>query len=90
MNLVAAADKSGQPIFSKWSSPSDWPADVSYCVMEARRILSYFENLQEEQRPPKAIWHSRLKCAEWIEDHQPGQGSGGSGKLWFKDSEVER
>lgn len=57
--------------------------------MEARRILSYFEHLTEEQRPPKSLWHSRKKSADWIEAHKPG-GAGGSSSLFFKDSEVER
>ena len=61
-----------------------------YCVMEARRILSYYENLTEEQRPPKAIWHSRKKCSRWIDEHGPGQSGGGGGSLMFSEREVER
>lgn len=88
LNLVAAADKSNQPIFSKYRSPTDWPWDVGYVVGEARRVLSYFEHLPEEQRPPRSIWHSRKQCAEWIEEHQPGRDQGG--KLFFNPNEVER
>ena len=57
--------------------------------MEARRILSYFENLTEDQRPPKSIWHSRNKCVDWIEAHRPG-GTGGSNNMLFNDNEIER
>lgn len=86
---MAAADHSGQPIFSKWRSPTDWPWDITFVVGEARRILSYFQNLPESQRPPKSIWHSRAKCADWIDEHQPGKDAD-SGKLYFNPNEVER
>lgn len=83
------ADRSGQPIFSKWRSPSDWPWPITYCVGEARRIISYWENLPDDQRPPKRLWHSRDKCALYIEEHR-ADGSSGSGKLTFGDHEIER
>jgi len=60
-------------------------------VVEARRILSFFEHLTEEQRPPKSIWHSAKKCARYIEDHAPGKEGGGSSAMYFdSDREVER
>lgn len=58
--------------------------------MEARRILSFFENLGEDQRPPPAIWHSRKKCTAWIEEHRPGESGGGGTSMVFKDNEIER
>jgi len=58
-------------------------------VREARRIISYLENLSEEMLPPHSIWHSARKCAQWIKDHQPGKNTG-TGMLEFSDREVER
>lgn len=40
-------------------------------VTEARRILAYFKNYGDDQRPPKSIWHSVKKCEKWIEEHDP-------------------
>jgi hypothetical protein len=40
-------------------------------VSEARRILSYYKNYSDEQRPPRSIWHSSKKCDDWIEKHSP-------------------
>jgi hypothetical protein len=87
--MVAAADASNQPLFSKWVSPTDWPYTLAYVVGEARRILSYHSNLTEEQRPPKSIWHSRKKCADWIDEHMPGRESAG-GNITFNPNEIER
>lgn len=90
MNMVAMADHSNQPIFPQYCSPTEWPWPLTYMVGEARRIISYHEHLSEEQRPPKMIWHSRRKCAAWIEDHKPGANGGDSSSLYFNESEVER
>lgn len=87
--MVATADHSNQPLFSKYRSPTDWPWTLSYVVGEARRILSFFEHLPSEQRPPKSLWHSRQKCADWIDQHKPGEDPD-KGKLFFNPNEVER
>lgn len=86
--MVAAADHSHQPLFSRWHSPTDWPWVISAVVGEARRILSYHQHLTEEQRPPKSIWHSRKQCAAWIDEHMPGKSN--SSRILFNDNEVER
>jgi hypothetical protein len=56
-------------------------------IMEARRILSFFQ-LPKASQPPKAIWHSSEKCANFIEASfkNPGQDKQ---YLEFNDSEVE-
>jgi hypothetical protein len=60
-------------------------------VAEARRILSYLENIPEEAVPPKSLWHSSHKCQEWIEEHHPLlQDKKNSGMFEFNDREIER
>lgn len=56
---------------------------------EARRIISYYQNLTTEQRPPKSIQHSAIKCSAWIDSHGPGQKQE-YGTIGFEDHEVER
>lgn len=69
-------------MFPGLGSTYEWPSDVQMFVTEARRILSYYQHLGEQQRPPKSIWHSTKKCEKWIKDHDPfkkdGDKSGGS------------
>lgn len=89
MSLVAAADASNQPIFSRWRSPNDYPWTLAYVVDGSRRILSYHQNYYGDQLPPKSIWHSQIKCAAWIEEHRPGGDSGSTGLLTFNDNEIE-
>ncbi len=69
--MVQSADSANQPIFPGWQSVYEWPSHVMVFVVEARRILSYYKNYTDEQRPPKSIWHSVKKCEAWIEDHNP-------------------
>jgi hypothetical protein len=61
-------------------------------VAEARRILSYMENLPEEAMPPEMFWHSAHKCKEWIDSHHPAlQGNKKStGMLEFNDDQIEK
>lgn len=62
-------------------------------MAESRRILSYYKNYGDEQRPPKSIWHSVKKCEEWIEDHNPfkkdKENKTNQGSIGFDDWERE-
>lgn len=60
-------------------------------VSETRRILSYLKNLTEDQQPPKSIWHSQKKCADFIERAMKvnTKGTGASQFLEFADKELE-
>jgi hypothetical protein len=86
--LVSTADKSRQPIFPEFSSSSQWPWTLLIVVSEARRILSYFE-LPEKAHPPKAIWHSPTKCADFIRTAMDLKNPSDQQFLEFNDSEVE-
>lgn len=86
--MVAIADHSKQPIFSKYKSPNDWPWPITTLVVEARRILSYFE-IPEDKRPPQAIWHSPDKCSKWIKKAFDPKEKGSGGGLNFEDFERE-
>lgn len=65
------------------------PWDLAYVVAEARRCISYIQNLPGDMQPPRSLWHSRRKCAEWIENHQPGKESDSGGHFVFSDNERE-
>lgn len=79
-------------MFPHWSSPYEWPEAVMIFVTEARRILSYYKNYGDQQRPPRSIWHSQKKCEKWIEDHDPlnkDKQKGELGSISLEDWERE-
>lgn len=86
--MVMVADHSNSPIFSDYPTPPHWPWTLQTLVLEARRIISYFE-LPEDKRPPKSLWHSAEKCSKWIEKAFDSKGGGKSEVLTFDDAERE-
>jgi len=59
-------------------------------IAEARRILSYLANLPKKAQPPKAIWHSQDKCAEFIETNMKLEsGDQNEQFLEFEDEEKQ-
>lgn len=88
MAMVDMADTSHQSIFPEFASPTQWPWTLGILVSESRRIISYHRELPDKDRPPKSIWHSYKKCAEWIENRMnPDKKAGGS--FEFIENEVE-
>ncbi len=87
--MVEAADHSNQPIFPQYKTPYDWPWTINVLVSEARRIISYYKHLPDEQQPPRSIQHSAIKSRRWIENHMPGKKQE-YGNIAFDEHEVER
>lgn len=78
-------------MFEEWISPSSWPWPLSIMVDEARRIISYFENLPKDQQPPKSIWHSVIKCNKFIEDNSPFKNNRpGGGMIQLDEDDIQR
>lgn len=51
-----------------WSGPvQDAPYNVVYAVSHALTVLSWFENLPEEETPPRWIWWSDKLLDNWFE-----------------------
>lgn len=40
--------------------------DFVYCVSEALTVLSWFENLPDDEQPPRHIWWSDEMLSEWF------------------------
>lgn len=86
--LVQTADHTNQPIFPEYQSPTEWPWTLSIVVGEARRILEFFK-LPTKAQPPKAIWHSSEKCAEFVRKALDVTNAERPMMLEFSDSEIE-
>jgi len=41
---------------------------VVEAITEALRVLSWYENLPEDEQPPRKMWHSDKLLGEWFED----------------------
>ena len=37
-------------------------------ITEGLRVLSWYENLPEDEQPPRHVWHSDKRLANWFED----------------------
>ena len=46
----------------------DTPHDVVVAVNAALTVLSWFENLPEDEQPPRTIWWSEDLLEEWFKD----------------------
>lgn len=44
----------------------DAPHDFVYAVSEALTVLSWFENLPDDEHPPRHIWWSEEMLSEWF------------------------
>ncbi len=86
---MQTADSSNQPIFPEYRSPTEWPWAVNLMVAEARRILSYLTNVPKKALPPKAIWHSPDRCAEFIEEHMKFDSNENEQFIEFQDDEMQ-
>lgn len=42
------------------------PWDLVYATGEALQVLSWFENLPDEEQPPRSIWWSAERISEWF------------------------
>jgi hypothetical protein len=42
------------------------PADLAMCIEQAFRICSWQENLQEDEMPPKWMWHLEWELETWF------------------------
>lgn len=87
--MVAVADRSNQPIFKDYPTPWEWPWPIAILVMEARRIISYFE-IPEDKRPPRSIWHSADKSSEWVKKAFDIKGEGGGDNAFLNFDDAER
>lgn len=45
---------------------TDAPHDLVYAVSEALTVLSWYENLPDEEQPPRHIWWSDEMLSEWF------------------------
>jgi hypothetical protein len=50
------------------SSIEDVPADLALAIDHGFKILSWQENLQEEEMPPKWMWHLDWELEKWFEE----------------------
>jgi hypothetical protein len=87
--MVQTADQSNQPLFEEYISPTQWPWSLQLMVSEARRILSYIQNLPKKAMPPKSIWHSSTKCAEFIETNMNPDNLNKQTFLEFEEPEIQ-
>lgn len=44
------------------------PADLVYVIQHAHRILSWQENLTEEETPPEWMWELEWELERWFEE----------------------
>lgn len=58
-------------------------------ITEALRVLSWFENLPEDEQPPRKLWHSDELLAEWFEEVElkRKRGSTGRHKTSYEDAD---
>ena len=49
-------------------------------ITEALRVLSWYENLPEDEQPPRKMWHSDKLLADWFEDVEHRRKQKTSGK----------
>ncbi len=42
------------------------PHDLVYAISEALTVLSWFENLPDDEQPPRHIWWSDELVSEWF------------------------
>lgn len=66
------------------------PYDLVYAIAEALTVLSWFENLPDDEQPPRHIWWSEDLIAEWFRNVKDARkkDSGGSGQK--PESSYER
>lgn len=50
------------------SCVEDVPADLAMVIDHGFKILSWQENLQEEEMPPKWMWHLDWELEKWFEE----------------------
>lgn len=46
----------------------DIPADLAFAIDHAHRIISWQENLVNEEMPPRWMWHLEWELDEWFEN----------------------
>lgn len=46
----------------------DVPWTIILAIEQAKKVLSWYENLSEEKRPPKEIWKNDRKLKKWFDD----------------------
>lgn len=46
----------------------DAPADLVAAIEHGLKILNWHENLQEEELPPKWMWHLDWELERWFEE----------------------
>ncbi len=67
------------------------PWDFVYAVSESLTVLSWFENLPDDEQPPKAIWWSDELIAEWFrnvkENRKKDRDSKGKRKSSYEQAE---
>ena len=60
-----------------------------YAVSEALTVLSWFENLPEEEQPPRHIWWSDELVADWFRNVRTKRGKASSGKTSFYEQSED-
>lgn len=49
-------------------SIEDLPSDLSNAIDHSYRVISWLENYQEEEIPPKWMWHLEWEIEPWFEE----------------------
>ena len=50
------------------ASVEDLPADLALALDHGYKILAWQENLQEEEMPPRWMWHLDWELEEWFKE----------------------
>ena len=60
-----------------------------YAVNEALTVLSWFENLPDEEQPPRHLWWSEELVSEWLQNvkEKRKEGRGGSRKSSYEQAD---
>lgn len=54
----------------------DAPWDLVYAIGEALTVLSWMENLPDDEQPPRSIWWSDKRVSEWLRNVKEDRASG--------------
>jgi hypothetical protein len=69
MNLVASTKTSGSGhlLWPKWcSSVEDVPHDLMTAIEHGQKVISWYENLPEEEIPPRWMWPLDHELETWF------------------------
>lgn len=73
------------------------PADLMLAIEHAHRILTWRENLPNEEMPPAWMWHLERELDLWFkqveknrEDNRPGGGGGDEGSSGGVQNELTK